>query len=37
MTDYLLDPESVGILLDTAGMPTSEGWQYVTPEMWRFK
>ncbi len=37
MSDYLLDPASVGITLNTAGMPTSEGWKYVTPEMWKFR
>lgn len=35
--EYLLDPASVGIELDTAGNPTSEGWKWVTPEMWKFR
>lgn len=34
---YLLDPESVGITLDRAGAPTSDGWRYVTPGMWKFR
>jgi len=37
MAQHLLDPESVGINLDKPGMPTSKGWQYVTPEMWKFR
>jgi pyruvate-formate lyase len=34
---YLLDPSIVDVSLDTPGMPTSEGWKWVTPEMWKFR
>ncbi|MFZ3209429.1 MAG: pyruvate formate lyase family protein [Geobacteraceae bacterium] len=34
---YLLDPSSVGVTLGTPGMPTEEGWKWVTPEMWKFR
>ena len=37
MTKYLLDPAEVGVSLDKPGMPTSEGWKWVTPEMWKFR
>jgi pyruvate-formate lyase len=36
-TGYLLDPGSVGVTLGTPGMPTQEGWETVTPEMWKFR
>jgi len=36
-TGYQLDPASVGVTLGTPGMPTREGWNWVTPEMWKFR
>jgi pyruvate-formate lyase len=35
--DYLLDPVSAGVTLGASGMPTEEGWKWVTPEMWKFR
>jgi len=34
---FIMDPESVGVKLDTQGNPTSKGWAVVTPEMWKFR
>jgi len=34
---YLIDPASAGVNLDGPGMPTREGWKWVTPEMWKFR
>jgi pyruvate-formate lyase len=36
-TGYLMDPASVGVTLGTPGMPTEQGWKWVTPEMWKFR
>jgi pyruvate-formate lyase len=34
---YLMDPASAGVTLGVPGMPTEEGWKWVTPEMWKFR
>ena len=36
-TGYQLDPASVGVTLGAPGMPTREGWNWVTPEMWKLR
>jgi pyruvate-formate lyase len=36
-TGYQLDPVAVGVTLGAPGMPTAEGWKWVTPEMWKFR
>lgn len=36
-TQYLLDPSAVDVNLGAAGMPTKEGWKWVTPQMWKFR
>ena len=36
-TDYSFNPEEAGVVLDTPGNPTSQGWSVVTPEMWKFR
>ena len=36
-TGYQLDPAAVGVTLGAPGMPTPEGWNWVTPEMWKFR
>lgn len=36
-TNYPLNPSVGGVTLGTSGMPTEEGWKWVTPEMWQFR
>jgi pyruvate-formate lyase len=36
-TGYLMDPASAGVTLGAPGMPTEQGWKFVTPEMWKFR
>jgi len=34
---YMFDPEKAGVSLNKQGQPTSKGWEFVTPEMWKFR
>ena len=34
---FIVDPEAMGVKLDTPGNPTSKGWSVVTPEAWKFR
>ena len=36
-TNYLLNPDEAGVVLDTGANPTSRGWSVVTPETWMFR
>lgn len=36
-TSYQLDPVKANVTLGASGMPTAEGWSYVTPEAWKFR
>ncbi len=36
-SNFHMDPVEAGVNLECSGMPTTKGWEQVTPEMWKFR